>query len=386
MFKDCCYEIKSTERRKIMKRLMALILTAAIFMVTLSSCENKENSSKSVSASDSETETVQINYYPHNTFSDVDAQYAYFALKEGIYKKSLAEDKYGKYQLIFESENEITSLAVWKEYIYFLSNGNLCRVDNDGQNYKRLLSDDELKNKASGLSACYMRIAGDRLYVDVNSYFDGYRIYDLAQSDTARVFTDNTGSNRSSTPFDALCDNWAYVTTEHDECWSPNEIIFKLDAVNAHFLSNNKDKTTTVKRSKALFDYKSQNILEYCGYYINVYRFDGTLKKQITIPDDYTDVGGKYHLYKWGNAYNGKAYQYAYPINSNSNEIDTYSMIIYDIEAETEQVIDMPAKYKISGWLTWFDIIDGLLYWRNADGDLICCDPADDSVEIVNLN
>lgn len=62
------------------------------------------------------------------------------------------------------------------------------------------------------------------------------------------------------------------------------------------------------------------------------------------------------------------------------------SAIIYDIEAETEQVIDMPAKYKISGLLTWFDIIDGLLYWRNADGNLICCDPADNSVEIVALN
>lgn len=366
-----------------MKKTILLFLSITVLLIAFAGCNSNEAQSKKSGASDSVSVALKPDYYPQNTFSDVDSDYAYFAVAKSIYKKSRSEDKSSQYKSIFHADNRISSLAVWREYVYFLSNGNLCRINNDGKNYQLLIPDKDLKDKDSGLSVCYMRIAGDKLYVDVTDFFDGYRIYDLTQSDTAQVFVKNTGTDRSSTPLDALCENWKYITEEHDKCYAPNEITFMLDAINAHFKSS-AESITVVPRRRALFDYQSGYVLEDCGDHINVYGFGGTLIKDMKIIN--YDENYQYRIYQWGNASNGKAYRFAYPTNPDRSDPDKYSIIVYHIETEKEQIINMPVKYKIAGLKTDFDIVDDLLYWRNDSDDLICCDPADNSVESVKLN
>lgn len=384
------------------KRIHIFSLLVAVFtlLYTLSGCGDA--STASVSTSDTHPSRIEkAAYSPHNTFSDVDADFAYIAINAGgsdsgfkILKKSLTDGKFGTYDILFAGKGTcIRSLAVWEKYIYFLADNSLYRIDKDGSNHICLLTDEQLNDERVGSGACaFVRVAGDKLYVDTNELFDGYRIYDLSQSDTAQIFDDNTShtpEHPATTPFNALCENWKYSTPPHDVIL-PDRVSFVLPTINARYICGE----TNIGAYRALFDYGSSRVLGWCNenhHQIEIYGFDGTRQKTMPITYNGFAIGdGKlnYHLFVWGNASNGKAYGFAYPFldteyGKSRPSTDTYSLFVYDIDDETETVIDMPRELRVYPRYTDIDVIGNYVYWRNETGQLVCCDPADRSVSVV---
>ena len=75
-----------------MKKTIMLFLSITVLLIAFAGCNSNEAQSKKSGASGSVSVALKPDYYPQNTFSDVDSDYAYFAVAKSIYKKSRSEN------------------------------------------------------------------------------------------------------------------------------------------------------------------------------------------------------------------------------------------------------------------------------------------------------
>lgn len=364
-----------------MKKIISVILSAAMLVSIFVSCGEKEENITSVYDTDTSINVNCPDYYPYNTFMDCDDEYIYFVNSSvtevsnnsgGIYRMP---KQGGNAELIYKHDPEvlkyedkefyfpILSLVCWRDYIYFVYRNSIYRISKDGENFEKLLTFNKLleytQNDLAGIH--YLREYDDVLYaVDVNF---PYLAFNLNESDAL--------------------EDWSYLESNirHDN--APISEFWNYQG-DSYVFENNENKCV-MNSAWSFFDYQSNCVADlYMGNF-TVSDLNGHRLININLDSNHPCTGDTDDK-SWANFSNKKAYRFL-KISHYSDEGELisqdefYSLVIYDLAQQSYKIIELSDDFLSSR--VAIDIIDDKAYWTTCSGNIACYDTVSDELYLI---